>query len=396
MGVSTGHAAVVIANGSPGSIAAVLSLGRRGVDTIVASDLTAPPSARSRHCDEFVPLPEPTDPDDYAAALLSLARRPDVRTILPGREQDIFVLASHRDAFADHVTPFWPDFETVRETHDRLSLFATAAATDAPIPTTEPLDAVTDWSGERIVKSRYALLTDAYDRAIPSRDLHKPPSTVYLEPGQTPDRQALVERMEHVPVAQSYVGGTEYSFRALYDHGDPVLTSQIRQHRGYKYTGGASVYRESIFDPRLERSGRALLDALDWHGPAEVEFRRPADGDEYLLMEVNPRLWASLSCDIRAGVDYPWVLWRLAGDDPVPETTDYETGVGTHLLRGEVSYLYSLWTHDCPLVDPPSPSTAIRNLIASFRRHPDCDYFSPSDPWPFVRDVRLAIRSHLP
>lgn len=396
MGAQTGHTAVVVGNGSPGSIATVRSLGRHGVDTVVASDLTLPPSARSRYCDEFVPLPTPTDPDEYASALLSLARRPDVRTIFPGREQDAFVLASNRDAFADHVAPLWPAFETVRETHDRLALFATAASADVPVATTDPLDAVTDWTDERIVKSRYALLTGTYDRAIPSRDLHKPPSTVYLEPGQTPDRQALVERMEHVPVTQPYVRGTEFSFRALYDHGDPVVTSQIRQHRGFKYTGGASVYRESVFDPRLERAGRALLDALDWHGPAEVEFRRPTDGDEYLLMEVNPRLWASLSCDVRAGADYPWAIWRLAGGDPVAGTSDYETGVGTHLLRGEASYLYSLWTHDCPLVDPPGLGTALRELVTSFRRHPDCDYLWPSDPWPFLRDCRLAVRSHLP
>ncbi|WP_254272154.1 ATP-grasp domain-containing protein [Haloarcula marina] len=384
----TTGSAVVLDSGSPSSISTVRSLGRHGVDVVVASELARPPCASSRYCTEFVPLPPLADRTDYTAALLDLARRPSVLTFVLAREQDAFLFGKHRDQFADHLRTVWPDSDRIRTTQDRVALFEAADRAGVPYPRSALLTAVDDWTTEYVVKSRYALLTAEYDAAIDGTHLRKPPSTVYLEPGTEPDREALVQRMGHVPLVQSYVRGGEYSFRALYDEGDPVLTSQIRQHRAYHYMGGASVYRESMYDPQLEELGRALLDELDWHGLAEVEFLRTDDG--YLLMEANPRLWASVSTDVVAGADYPTALLRLASGDPIEPST-YETGVGTHILRGELSYLYSIVSKSCPLVEPPGLGRAVADAVWSLWRHPNCDYLSLSDPSPFFRDLANAI-----
>jgi hypothetical protein len=48
--------------------------------------------------------------------------------------------------------------------------------------------------------------------------------------------------------------------------------------------------------------GKRILDSLNWHGPAMVEFKRDSFSKRLFLMEVNPKLWGSLELGISHGV----------------------------------------------------------------------------------------------
>jgi len=59
-------------------------------------------------------------------------------------------------------------------------------------------------------------------------------------------------------------------------------------------TGGPSTVAESIYDEELKRQGLLLLEALNWHGVAMVEFKKDSRDNEFKLMEINPKFWGSL------------------------------------------------------------------------------------------------------
>jgi len=144
--------------------------------------------------------------------------------------------------------------------------------------------------------------------------------------------------------------------------------------------------------PGLEAAGVALLDELDWHGLASVGFIRDESGT-YKLLEINPRVPASLPPDLYAGVDYPWYLWRLAVDDgSVTETPDYRVGTASHLLRGELVHLHSVLREEYALAYRPSVPGTGWNIASSLVDQPRCDCFSLEDPAPFVRDVMNTCR----
>lgn len=383
-----GRAVVVPAVGAPSSTTFLRSLGRREIPAIVVSEHPEAPAFSSRYAAETVEVPSPRENLlGYRDALLSLARREDVRTVVPMREEDAYVLAKYRDEFADHVEPLWPSLEALRTVHDRVRLVEAAAEAGVAVPETRPLDEVEDWDRERIVKSRYSILADEYDASLSSAEVREPTSTRYLEPGVEPDTGAIRAEMEHVPIVQEYVPGTEYAFWALYDRGEPVATCHKRQLRAWEYAGGTSIARETVRDPEIERVGRELLGALDWHGLAAVQFVRSDRTGEYHLLEVNPRTWISLSCAVQAGADFPYYFWRTAGGDPPDLPTDYEEGVATHLLRGEVSYLASVLRDDFPMVERPDFGTALWEVSSSLLDQPHLDYLSRDDPRPFARSL---------
>jgi predicted ATP-grasp superfamily ATP-dependent carboligase len=45
-----------------------------------------------------------------------------------------------------------------------------------------------------------------------------------------------------------------------------------------------------------------------------------------LLLEVNPRFWASIQLAVTCGVDFPYLLYRLASGQRVDETHRYTVG----------------------------------------------------------------------
>lgn len=385
--VREGASAVVPAVGTAGSLAAVRSLGRHGVRTVVISEHDTPPSFSSRYCDEKQSVPSPrTDLHGYRDALLTLAAREDVTAIIPVREADVYVLAKHREAFAEHLRTPWPTFDKLRTVHDRLQLFDAADRAGVPTPETCRLDEVTDWNRERIVKGRYAALTAETTGSVPEGRFELPPKTIFLDPGVEPDVEALIDRMGHVPIAQAFLDGTEYCFRALYRNGEPVATSQKKLIRGYKYARGPSVSHEAVDLPGLEATGLALLDELEWEGLASVGFIADDDG-AFNLLEVNPRTPASVPVDIHAGINYPVQWWDLfCGAAPTGRGA-YRSGTASHLLRGELVHLHSVTREEYALADRPSLVRTALEVGESVVRAPTFDILSRDDPGPFVRDV---------
>ncbi|WP_123539018.1 carboxylate--amine ligase [Halosimplex salinum] len=386
--VDGSSAVVVPAIDAPSSVACARSLGKRGIHTVVVSEDEGAAAFSSRYAGEAVVVPDPhEDLVAYKDALRSLAMRPDVLTILPVREEDVYVLARYREEFEPHVETLWPTLDGLRQVQDRVELFDAAERAGVAVPETRVLDDVDDWDREWIVKGRYTLLADAYLDDYPPEKSRDPPSTQYLN-GDRPDVETIRRANGHTPIVQEFLPTTdEYGFFALYDEGTPVSTFQHRQIRAYNYAGGPSAYRESVSIPELGAAGRALLDELDWHGLAMVEFLRNDDTGEFELMEINPRLWSSLPFSVRAGADFPYHYWQLASGERDSVDDDYEVGIAGHLLRGELSYLHSVLLDEEQLVERPDRREAFTDVVRSLRDHPRFDYLRLDDPKPFVRDA---------
>ncbi|WP_160162964.1 carboxylate--amine ligase [Halobiforma nitratireducens] len=387
---------------APSTLACFRSFGRKeGLDvrTIALADRDGIPATRSKYCDESIPVPSPHENLlAYKDALLSVAMRPDLKTIIPVRDVDVYVLAKYKDEFDQYVSTPWPDLETLAATQDRVRLFDAAEAAGVPVPETALLDSSGpdwDWNRKWIVKARYSILVDEYvDRYTPAEFLD-PPKTEYLPRGSEPDIDRLRREMDHVPLLQEYVPTTEeYGFFALYDHGEPVATFQHRQLRGYSYAGGASSFRESVRIPALEEAGRDLLDHLEWHGLAMVEFLRDDETGEFKLMEINPRFWSSLPFSVQAGADFPYYYWQLANGDRDRIEHAYEAGMAGHLLRGELLYLRSILSEDVDLAEKPSFTSAVAEIARSMVEHPRFDCASVDDVRPFLWDMREAYNHY--
>ena len=109
------------------------------------------------------------------------------------------------------------------------------------------------------------------------------------------------------PIIQEFIEGEGVGFFAFYKDGKVMASFMHERVREFPVSGGRSVCARSFYNENLEKSGRAVLDALHWNGSAMVEFKRTADNTYYLL-EVNPKLWGSIELAICSHVNFPLLM----------------------------------------------------------------------------------------
>src|SRR5207302_7328275 len=138
---------------------------------------------------------------------------------------------------------------------------------------------------------------------------------------------AACRRGEAWPLIQGIVAGRGKGVFALCDHGRPVAWFEHQRLRDVRPSGsGSSLRRSAPLDPTLRAASEKLLGAMQWHGPAMVEFRDDGKNPPW-LMEVNGRFWGSLELAITAGVDFPLLWVRLLQGEAVQASHHYALGV---------------------------------------------------------------------
>jgi predicted ATP-grasp superfamily ATP-dependent carboligase len=139
-----------------------------------------------------------------------------------------------------------------------------------------------------------------------------------------------------LPMLQEYIKGVGCGFFAVYNKGKCGLTFQHKRLREYPVSGGASVCAKSYINDKLEEYGKKILDYLNWHGVAMVEFKLNKDGIP-ILMEINPKFWGSLDLALEAGVNFPKALIDIYKNNEIKYSNKYKYPLRYHWpLQGDI------------------------------------------------------------
>jgi predicted ATP-grasp superfamily ATP-dependent carboligase len=175
------------------------------------------------------------------------------------------------------------------------------------------------------------------------------------------------------PLLQERINGPGCGVFVLMNRGNPRAWFAHRRLREKPPSGGVSVLRESIpLDPTIQAYAKRLLQALDWHGVAMVEFKLDA-ADDYRpkLMEVNGRLGGSLQLAIDAGVNFPALLYRMVTNGDVAPCNDYQVGVRTRWLVGDLDHLLARMLKSSRSLQLPSNAPGRFQTLKEFCRFRD-------------------------
>jgi predicted ATP-grasp superfamily ATP-dependent carboligase len=136
-------------------------------------------------------------------------------------------------------------------------------------------------------------------------------------------------------LAQSYVRGTGYGVSMLFNSGELRARFTHKRLREKTYSGGISTLRSGVSNPLLEEYAETLLRHVKYHGVAMVEFKYDEATNQAWLIEVNPRFWGSLALAVQSGVDFPYLLYRIALEGDVKPVLTYKTGVCVRWILGD-------------------------------------------------------------
>jgi hypothetical protein len=195
---------------------------------------------------------------------------------------------------------------------------------------------------------------------------------------------------------QERIVGPGIGIFVLCDRGRLRAAFAHRRLREKPPSGGASVLCESIaIDPELLGQAMRLLGPLAWHGVAMMEFKQDQRTGRSFLMEVNGRFWGSLQLAVQSGVDFPYLSCQLALGQAVDGPRQYEIGVKSRWLLGDLDHLLMRLfdSDDDHLPDGmPSKVRAVIDFLQPAGRGLHYDVISRDDPRPFLHEARDYAR----
>ena len=307
----------------------VRSLGRRGIPVWVLTQPGDTLAAHSRYARRALSW-EAGDVD----GLLALAARHalDGWALFPTTDEAAALVGRHHARLGERFTLTSPSWDVVRWAYDKRATHRLARATGVDHPATEyPRDAADVTALELdypvilkpAIKEGFNRLTAAKAWRVDSREelLAR-----YEEACGLVDPELLMIQ-ELIPGG----GEAQLSYAALAVDGRVAASLVARRTRQYPADfGRASTFVETVEAPEVIGPSERLIEAMDFTGIVELEYKcDPRDG-LLKLLDVNPRVWGWQSLCGVAGVDFPYLLWLHVSGEPLPRV---EARAGVRWLR---------------------------------------------------------------
>lgn len=126
-------------------------------------------------------------------------------------------------------------------------------------------------------------------------------------------------------LVQRVVEGEECNLSAVCD-GSGEMLGEVMMKKMAVTDKGKAWSGVSIFDQNLHDASAALIKAINWRGPLEVEVMRDKHGN-YQLIEINPRFPAWIYLSAGVGRNLPLILLQLILGEEIPKPAAVRPGV---------------------------------------------------------------------
>jgi D-aspartate ligase len=105
--------------------------------------------------------------------------------------------------------------------------------------------------------------------------------------------------------------GNQLSYGALCKDGQVLADAFAERVRLDPPEFGTSTYIELIKRPEIEGPSKRFLEKINYTGIVEIDFMLDERDGSYKLLDVNARAWGWIAMCAYAGVDFPYLMWKL-------------------------------------------------------------------------------------
>jgi predicted ATP-grasp superfamily ATP-dependent carboligase len=373
--------ALVVGGDHPG-LGIARSLGRRGIPVYVVDDQYCV-SSFSRYTTRVIKVKELRDERKTVEAVLEIGKRYNLRNwvLFPTRDETVAAFSRYRDQLLEFFRVPVGGWETIEWAWDKKKTYELSERLGIPCPQTFTVGSLDE------LRALYSKLPLAIKPAIKENFFYATGAKAWradteeaLAAFYTKARQQI--KPEEILIQEIIPGSgqEQYSYCAYVQHGKPhstLIARRARQHP--REFGRAASYVETIELPAIEELSERFLQAIDYSGVVEIEYKRdPRDG-KYKLLDVNARTWGFHSIGAVSGVDFPYLLFadqmQLA-----TEPARAKAGVGWIRLVTDIPTALSDLAHG---------SLSVGQYVRSLRAARTEAVFSLADPFPSIAEFAL-------
>src|SRR5438876_337266 len=376
------------------SLVAVRSLGRRELQVAAAGTHRDTPALSSRWCRQGFVFPPEEALGVYVATLDAWLERASAQVLIASNDATIALLRLHRARLERRVCLALGDERALAIAVNKERTLAVARRLGLHVPCEIVVREVGDVPAALKEIGLPAVIKPCESWLWNGREGARLGAELVVTPAEARRAVAAVTRFGEPALLQQLLTGRREAVSFLYADGEVYARFAQWAKRTSPPLGGNSVLRQSIaVPPDIGCHAESLVREINLEGYSEVEFRRDAAGVPY-LMEINPRLSASIEVAVRAGVDFPYLLYQWASGRALERGNGYRIGGWMRYLGGDIeTTIDSLQQHGRPGI-PPRMRT-IMNFGASFLKPMGYDYCDWKDPLPAASATAGFIRATL-
>ena len=278
------------------------------------------------------------DEEASYAALLEVLKEDKYDVTIPLTDFSATMLSKHKNELKEYTNPAVNDWEIFLGAADKLNTMVACMDNGVPCPKTlrqaDTLEEVLASGVEYpfIIKPRVGYGSIGFHRIDNEEDLRR-------------HFEACVEKFGGM-VVQEYIPqtGTQYKCEVFIDGNGEVKSAHVfDKTRWYPIDGGSTCCSTSVDRPDIVKSCIELLKALNWRGYGDVDLiEDPRDGIAK-VMEINPRITASVKVCIKSGVDFARQIVEYETGREVTDYNEYEKGVCLRYMHTDL-----LWFIESP------------------------------------------------
>jgi predicted ATP-grasp superfamily ATP-dependent carboligase len=365
------------------SLVTVRSLGSRGLRVAALEVAHKVPAFSSRWCQQQIICPAEEGTEQYLEYLEQVLDATRARVLITSSDGTVALVRQHRERLEQRVRIALAGEPALGIAVNKDLTLEIAQRLGLAIPRGVSLSSVNE--------------VEAAIREIGLPAVIKPVES-WVESENTAERARILAQLATTPdearraveeltalggsvLYQRFLTGRREGVHLLYANGQIYGRFSQWAKRTDPPLGGSSVLRQSIEIPAdIGEPSERLVREIGLEGYSEVEYRRDSDGIPY-LMEINPRLSASIELAVRSGVDFPHLIYQWAAGETINEVKSYHVGGWMRYLGGDIATTAAtIQERGRPGVTPPLRS--ILAFCASFFVPMGYDYFDWRDPKP--------------
>lgn len=321
------------------AVAMIRSLGKKGITVYAGDSDRISTGFFSKYVyKKFVYPNRVRNEKGFIESVRSYIEKENIDVIFPIKDRTVLIIAKNREAFGDRVKIPIADYSKLINAGNKALTQKIAEKLDVPAPKTfypETLDDLDEIDIFPVILkpvfssgSRGVVLCENKDRLVAAFKK------------QSEEFESFIIQ-DYIPIADKE--NSEFDWYGICDW-DAGLKAHgcFRRIRSYPIHSGPSTLKESVEDERINEIASKILDHLKWQGLVQIDFRIDARDGQPKLMEINPRLWASVEHSIRIGMDVAGIWLKLALGEHIPKQPLIKTGIKSRwLLPGDILWFLS-------------------------------------------------------
>ncbi|OGZ34359.1 MAG: hypothetical protein A2Y98_00990 [Candidatus Portnoybacteria bacterium RBG_19FT_COMBO_36_7] len=385
--------AIILDGHLQSALAAVRSLGSKNIKVICGAPRATAMSLFSRFCSEsFVYTPAGLDKEKFISDLLNVLKRLNEKAIIFSFSDETFLpVSEEREKIEPYAQLIVSDKKSIDIAFNKEKTLRLAEDNNIPIPETHFLSNAEE-TESLVSKLSYPLIIKPCQSYVWKKGKGILGTTVYIN---SPEKlkeefRNLEAKMGEAPLIQELIEGEEFGIFGLFEHGEPLALFAHKRIRSISPLGGASVLRESIKMPsEMKEYSLKLLEILQWHGPAMVEFKVDKKNGLPKLMEINGRFWGSLPLAIYSGIDFPYFFYQMAEGKNIGANFGYKENIRSRHLLADAKNLLSVLFDKGRVegVKFPDKLETLADFFTFFEKDLHYDVESLNDAKPFFMEI---------